>query len=124
MSYHYTEQAFYQLDVNEDDIIQWSFRTYNNSFKVEMWSTSYTGWTISIGKTLDNGTDTVSITETIAIRFDNIDNTSGYIAIIININPQDSISGYNIILIISIIALISISKQRFKKKKRSNEDYS
>ena len=104
--------SFYYIQASEDDVVQWSFQTYNNSFNVNALALNFWGL-ISSDRTSDSGSVEALVTGTITFYFQNGGLTSGYIDINIHIK-KDIIDGYYplifIIILIPIILIVSIKK--------------
>ena len=108
--------SFYVIEASEEDVVQWNFQTYNDSFNVNAYALNFWGL-ISSGRTSDSGSVEAMVTGTITFFFQNAGLTSGYIDINIHIK-EDVIEGYSpwifTIIIISIISIVSIKKKGVK----------
>jgi len=109
--------SFYFIQVSEDDVVQWNFQTYNDSFSVNAFALNFWGL-ISSDKTSDSGSVEAYLpgSYTITFFFQNVGSTSGYIDI--NIHIKKEIDGYYplilSIIIIAIISIVLIKKKHIK----------
>ena len=106
---------FYTMSVSKDEIVLWSFQTYDTSFNVQAVAIGV-GVMLSSGKTSDSGSVEALTTGDIVFYFANLGPDSGYIDIDIAIRiKEDSIDGYLslpfIIIPVSIISLILIKRK-------------
>lgn len=115
---------FYFIQASEDDVVQWSFHTYNDSFNVNAFALNFWGL-ISSDKTSDSGSVEAYLpgSYTFTFYFQNAGSASGYIDINIHIR-EETIEGYYplifIIIFISIISMVSIKKKGVKIHTRKN----
>ena len=104
---------FYTMSVSKDEIVLWSFQTYDTSFNVQAVAIGV-GVMLSSGKTSDSGSVEALTTGNIVFYFANLGPDSGYIDIAIRIK-EDSIDGYLslpfMIIPVSIISLILIKRK-------------
>jgi hypothetical protein len=95
----------YRLNASKNDIINWEFRTYNNPFIVYFRCQDPT--IISHDKTENSGRLRALVSTEFRFSFENIGNTGGgWLEFEIKIIPI--IKGYNVLLLIGAISLVSI----------------
>ncbi len=101
-------------EIRKERIIQWSFRTYNNSFTVNV--TSYNSMsTISEGKTSDHGEGDREID----LGFRNTDIVGGYIEIDIHIKEEEIIiNSYELIIVFSVISVAILFRKKILENYR------
>ncbi|MFX1326484.1 MAG: hypothetical protein ACFE8N_16150 [Promethearchaeota archaeon] len=111
------ESKGYSVERKKDEVVKWKFHTFNDPFQVRLVVSGYSGNgnplpppLLSEEKIFDSGSFTALVSSEFNFWFTNSDSHGGYIYIEITINPLEEILtlGYNIYIIIILIACIAV----------------